>query len=565
MARATTACASTTACRSWPKRSPSPASRPAHSWAPFRSIADSGSTRGFQTYGDRMPRTAGAVANERPGHAVVDEAIGWLRGLGTARFFLWVHLFEPHAPYGLPGDARPVEARYDDEIAEADRQVGRLIDALGEAARETLIVVAADHGEAFGEHGEIAHSIFVYDTTLRVPLIVAGPGDRGPQSSRRRRCRWSTSRQRWPGWADSVRSTPTAWICRPRCTADRSSDRRLYAESFAPLLDFGWSPLRSVRQDGWKVDRRAATRAVSGLGDPAEKRDCPRGDGTRSTALRETVRSIFVSHACRTAGAPIARAPRGCRRWDMSAPGDPARSPAPIRRIAVQLAARHRARHVRRTARQGAGARAPRASSRPIPAIRRRTCGSGSCCPSRDAAPRRCHSSRPRSPTGSRARIRTWGLRGVMRSRASSTLRPPSCAPPIARSPTTRWSSRISASCCRTAAGRLTGIAPLNRALAIDPDFHEARFNLAIAYARAGNEPRRRARPRSCCGGCRPTRRNAREVERLLARGPVEAGSSQSHDSSTGHSRSRIGAQISWSSSSRWSLTSSSEFSTFST
>ena len=135
-----------------------------------------GLARGFQVYGDRMPRTAGAVANERPGHAVADESISWLRRVGTGRFFLWVHLFEPHAPYGVADDTRPVEERYDDEIAEADRQAGRVLEALGEGARDSVIVVAADHGEAFGEHGEVAHSIFVYDTTLRVPLIMAGPG-----------------------------------------------------------------------------------------------------------------------------------------------------------------------------------------------------------------------------------------------------------------------------------------------------------------------------------------------------------------------------------------------------
>ena len=78
----------------------------------------------------------------------------------------------------IPPDPRrlPVQARYDEEIAEADRQAGRLIDALQPVASSTLVVAAADHGEAFGEHGEIGHSIFVYDTTLRVPLIIAGPG-----------------------------------------------------------------------------------------------------------------------------------------------------------------------------------------------------------------------------------------------------------------------------------------------------------------------------------------------------------------------------------------------------
>ena len=92
---------------------------------------------------------------------------------------MWVHLFEPHAPYGTPPQSsetpRDASERYDDEVATADREIGRLLEAW-RARPDTLIVATSDHGEAFGEHGEIGHSIFVYDTTLRVPLVVAGPG-----------------------------------------------------------------------------------------------------------------------------------------------------------------------------------------------------------------------------------------------------------------------------------------------------------------------------------------------------------------------------------------------------
>ena len=59
-----------------------------------------GLDRGFHAYGDHMPRKEGVVANERPGRVVVDEALAWLREAGSSQFFLWVHLFEPHAPYG---------------------------------------------------------------------------------------------------------------------------------------------------------------------------------------------------------------------------------------------------------------------------------------------------------------------------------------------------------------------------------------------------------------------------------------------------------------------------------
>ena len=134
---------------------------------------------GFDVYGDRLPRRVdGRPGVERPGREVVDEAIAWWRGSGEHRRFLWVHLFEPHAPYGDPQAAsgRPASDRYDDDVAAADHEVGRLLAALSDSAPATVLVIAGDHGEAFGEHGEVTHSLFVYDTTLRVPLILKGSG-----------------------------------------------------------------------------------------------------------------------------------------------------------------------------------------------------------------------------------------------------------------------------------------------------------------------------------------------------------------------------------------------------
>ena len=215
-----------------------------------------GLIKGFQAYGDRMPRGApGRAVNERPGHMVVDEALAWLAGNRDRRFFLWVHLFEPHAPYGNPADPaerrRPLQARYDDEVAEADRQAGRVLEALAADRASTIVVIAADHGEAFGEHGEIAHSVFVYDTTLRVPLVMNGPGVPAGLTS-----------EVPVGLIDTASTvlrllgvTPfdTDGVdLQPLFAGGTLSPRDLYAESFAPLLDFGWSPLRTIRSAQWK-------------------------------------------------------------------------------------------------------------------------------------------------------------------------------------------------------------------------------------------------------------------------------------------------------------------------
>jgi choline-sulfatase len=216
-----------------------------------------GLARGFDVYGDRMSRGPdGRLASERPARVVIDEALGWLssgRQAGKA-FFLWVHLFEPHAPYGDPerDRARPLIERYDEEVATADREAGRLVAALGPILGETLIVAASDHGEAFGEHGEIGHSLFVYDTTLRVALIARGPGipagrvvgdpvslvDAAPTVLRLLGVQ--------PFDADGL-------DLRAAIGGEPLPPRPLYAESFAPLLEFGWSPLRAVRDGRWKA------------------------------------------------------------------------------------------------------------------------------------------------------------------------------------------------------------------------------------------------------------------------------------------------------------------------
>jgi choline-sulfatase len=250
-----------------------------------------GLAKGFQTYGDRMPRTSqGRLANERPGRLVVDEAIGWLEANRSDRFFLWVHLFEPHAPYGNPSDHRPARFRYDDEVTQADRQTGRLIEALGPAAASTIIVFTSDHGEAFGEHGEIGHSIFVYDTTLQVPLVVAGPMisarvvdtpvglvDVAPTVHRLLGL--------GPMDADGLDLSPTL-------EGQPLQQRDLYAESFAPLLDFGWSPLRALRSEGFKYIEAPTPELYRVAGDSEEANDLIKRDPERAASLSERVQRI---------------------------------------------------------------------------------------------------------------------------------------------------------------------------------------------------------------------------------------------------------------------------------
>lgn len=138
-----------------------------------------GLDQGFAVYDEvRAQYALSGLVEERPADQTVDAALAWL---ATAQepFFLWVHLFDPHQPYRPPPPfaERFAADPYQGEIAFADAELARLLGAARTRAGERLLVAAtADHGEGLGEHGERTHSAFLYDSTLRVPLILSGPG-----------------------------------------------------------------------------------------------------------------------------------------------------------------------------------------------------------------------------------------------------------------------------------------------------------------------------------------------------------------------------------------------------
>jgi choline-sulfatase len=258
-----------------------------------------GLQHGFSEYDDVIERDSnGRPLNERPGIETARRARLWLDAHRGQRFFLWMHLFEPHAPYGDPSAAngRSVSARYDEEIATADRAVAMLLDGLGDAAASTLVVITADHGEAFGEHGEIGHSVFVYDTTLRVPLVLRGPGvpaggTVGAAVSLVDIAPTSLELLGVTGFdADGVSLVESM-------RSGKSRDRSLYAESFAPLFDFGWSPLRSVRAASWKYIAAPKAELYDLASDSNETRNLQSADPQRAAQMLAQVERYSPPHA----------------------------------------------------------------------------------------------------------------------------------------------------------------------------------------------------------------------------------------------------------------------------
>ena len=139
-----------------------------------------GFDRGFDLYdghfSQRGPGQDRYKTIERRAEDVANRAMGWLSHNQQGPFFMWLHFYDPHDPYDPPEPFKShyAAAPYDGEIAYTDSVIGSLIEVLQRHGlfEDTVIAIAADHGEAFGEHGEDRHGIFLYDETIHVPLLL---------------------------------------------------------------------------------------------------------------------------------------------------------------------------------------------------------------------------------------------------------------------------------------------------------------------------------------------------------------------------------------------------------
>jgi arylsulfatase A-like enzyme/Tfp pilus assembly protein PilF len=254
-----------------------------------------GLARGFDHYEDRMaPRRAAGEFGfaERTADRVIDAATNWLEG-APSRFFLWVHLYDPHAGYQPPPrflDQAPSHP-YAGEIAFADAELGRLVERVRARwdQRRTLFVVTSDHGESLGEHGEMTHSLTIYEATQRVPLIISGAGL--PQGAVER----ATARlvDVAPTILALARAEPLGDVDGRDLLATSSEagspEPLAYVETLAPQLDLGWSPLLGVRSARFKYIRAPRPELYDLEEDPQETRNLVE---TRPQIAAELERSL---------------------------------------------------------------------------------------------------------------------------------------------------------------------------------------------------------------------------------------------------------------------------------
>lgn len=235
-----------------------------------------GLNQGFDVYDDRFPRGSRpddfAMA-ERRGDQVVAPALAWWNAHRGQRRFLWVHLYDPHSPYDPP---EPFRSRFRDnpylgDVAAADSYLAPLLAPLLDGGQPpALVVVTADHGEALGDHGELTHGLFAYEATLKVPLVVWGPGVGTGKDDRPARHVDIVPTVLGALGVEPPEGLPGRSLLAPPAPA-ADPGQVAYFESLTTNLNRGWAPLRGILRERKKYIDLPLPELYDLARDPAEK------------------------------------------------------------------------------------------------------------------------------------------------------------------------------------------------------------------------------------------------------------------------------------------------------
>jgi arylsulfatase A-like enzyme len=270
---------------------------------------DFGLAHGFTTYSvpERRGATERAHGAERGGRATIDLALAWLAARDATRpFFLWVHLYDPHHPYDPPPEfAGRFSTPYLAEVASMDRELGRLFEALRARGLwdETFVLALADHGEAFGEHGEFTHGTYVYESTLHIPFLARWPASAAERRVGERSGELVGAIDVAPTLIEALGLAPleqidgASFFARPLPV-----ERGLYFESYYGYLSCGWSPLAGWLDERGKYIHSSEPEFYDWRADPREERELARERAGELGRYRDAIARVADAPTLAAAG-----------------------------------------------------------------------------------------------------------------------------------------------------------------------------------------------------------------------------------------------------------------------
>jgi choline-sulfatase len=262
-----------------------------------------GLAQGFDHYSDKFELSKYKIVSlgtvQKTGDEVMSDTLAWLDTVKSQKYFAWVHLYDPHAPYEAPEPyaTQYASTPYVAEIAYTDAVVGRLTTWLRQNGQleRTVIVVTADHGESLGDHGEASHAYFIYGATTHVPFIVRTPWGLTGRSAAR-----VSGADLMPTVLDLVGLPPQPAIdgrSAARAVLDPGAalGHLAYAETYFPRYHFGWQHLRSLRDDRYTFIDAPEPELYDLSADPGETKNIFKANSARAEELRLKMEDLAKS------------------------------------------------------------------------------------------------------------------------------------------------------------------------------------------------------------------------------------------------------------------------------
>jgi arylsulfatase A-like enzyme/tetratricopeptide (TPR) repeat protein len=266
-----------------------------------------GLNQGFDHYDDQFDlkkfKKLDLGMVQRPGNEIADAALSWLEGQKEKSFFAWLHFYDPHTPYSPPDQYRPASNSmidlYDAEIAFMDEQIGRCLKWLDENGlrEKTIVAVIGDHGEGLGDHGEKTHGYYIYDYAVHVPFILSTPvreanGLEIPSQVRTIDLYPTLLQASGISIPKNVHGTSLWSLVQD---GGRSSDRfYAYSESMAPSIQYGWSPLLSLRTSKYKYIDAPRPEFYDLKSDPAEQKDIHQEQSKSAADYNKSLKKVVA-------------------------------------------------------------------------------------------------------------------------------------------------------------------------------------------------------------------------------------------------------------------------------